>query len=115
MNSTPNSKSNSDTNAKSTPQPVFNYAQAAKRNSQTLEQKTTPTTTGSDKPSNPTGSPGNKPSPSNPPLKQQQPSQKFTGNSTSTTLQKDNDNTDMSGSKPAAPSKPSVASTAHHT
>ncbi|SAL99056.1 hypothetical protein [Absidia glauca] len=113
MNSTPNSKINSDTNAKSTPQPVFNYAQAAKRNSQTLEQKTNPTTTGSDKPSNSTGSPGNKPSPSNPP--QQQPSQTSTGNLTSTALQKDNDNTDMSGSKPATPSKPSFASIAHHT
>ncbi|ORX50565.1 hypothetical protein DM01DRAFT_1384800 [Hesseltinella vesiculosa] len=38
MNSTPNSN-NKSANAKSTPQEVFNYAQAAKRNSQNLEKK----------------------------------------------------------------------------
>jgi translation initiation factor 4G len=123
MNSTPTSKSNSDTNAKSTPQPVFNYAQAAKRNSQPLEQqqKTNPTSTGPSKPSDP-GSPSNKLSPTNSPLKQQQSQrqqaqqrQKSTENTTSTTLQKDSDNTNTTRLKHATPAKSVLASIDHNT
>ncbi|KAI8330780.1 hypothetical protein BC941DRAFT_167062 [Chlamydoabsidia padenii] len=80
MNSTPNT--NQNTNAKSTPQAVFNYAQAAKRNNQNLEQQQKVKPTGPNKQSNPINS-------SSPPVKQQQ--QNRNTNSTA----KDNVNKDV--------------------
>ncbi|KAI8341213.1 hypothetical protein BC941DRAFT_510423 [Chlamydoabsidia padenii] len=95
MNSTPNT--NKNTNAKSTPQAVFNYAQAAKRNSQSLEQQQKAKPTGPSKPSS---------NPTSPP--KQQVTDNTTTKATSPTAPKGNGNSNVNGSKPSAkPASPS--------
>ncbi|ORZ21530.1 hypothetical protein BCR42DRAFT_448362 [Absidia repens] len=94
MNSTPTNK-DKNTNAKSTPQAVFNYAQAAKRNSQNSEQqqqKAKPTG-----PIKPTSS-----NPPTPPPKQRNLDDTTSAPVSSTT--KANGNSNVNGSKPQAKS-----------
>ncbi|CAO3590035.1 unnamed protein product [Absidia cylindrospora] len=94
MNSTPTNK-DKNTNAKSTPQAVFNYAQAAKRNSQNSEQQQQKA-----KPTGPI-----KPTSSNPPTPP--PKQRNLDDTTSAPVSsatKANGNSNVNGSKPPAKS-----------